>query len=45
MNKTTIGGERRHEYDHYEGYGAGKHTVVESVCSRCHHIRHPKGGE
>jgi hypothetical protein len=32
-------GERRHEYDHYAGYGADAHLKVEPVCSRCHHRR------
>lgn len=29
-------GERRHEYDHYLGYGAEHHYIVESVCTLCH---------
>lgn len=37
-------GERRHEYDHHEGYAIGKHTVVIALCSKCHHRRHPKNG-
>lgn len=32
-------GERRHEYDHYLGYGAGHHLDVQVVCSTCHHKR------
>lgn len=32
-------GERRHEYDHYLGYGPNHHEVVEPVCSKCHHKR------
>jgi hypothetical protein len=32
-------GERRHEYDHYLGYGAGHHLDVQVVCSACHHSR------
>lgn len=32
-------GGRRHEYDHYLGYGAEHHLDVQAVCSRCHHIR------
>ena len=35
-------GERRHEYDHHQGYATGKHTVVIPLCSKCHHERHPK---
>ena len=34
-------GERRHEYDHHQGYATGKHTVVIPLCSKCHHERHP----
>lgn len=37
-------GEKRHEYDHYEGYAIGKHTVVIVRCSTCHHRRHPRNG-
>lgn len=32
-------GERRHEYDHYLGYGAQHHLDVEPVCTTCHHAR------
>jgi hypothetical protein len=32
-------GERRHEYDHYLGYGTGHHLDVQVVCSTCHHKR------
>ena len=32
-------GERRHEYDHYLGYGAAHHYDVEPVCSTCHAAR------
>lgn len=32
-------GERRHEYDHHQGYGAGHHLDVEAVCTTCHHRR------
>jgi hypothetical protein len=32
-------GERRHEYDHYLGYGTGNHLKVQAACSRCHHTR------
>ena len=32
-------GERRHEYDHYRGYGAEEQLSVEAVCSTCHHAR------
>ncbi len=34
-------GDKRHEYDHHEGYAAGKHTVVIVRCSTCHHKKHP----
>ncbi len=30
---------RRHEYDHYLGYGDKQHEIVEVVCSKCHHER------
>jgi hypothetical protein len=29
-------GERRHEYDHHQGYGSEHHLDVESVCTLCH---------
>src|SRR5579872_1157315 len=29
-------GERRHEYDHYLGYGTSHHYDVEPVCTVCH---------
>lgn len=32
-------GERRHEYDHKNGYSADAHYTVESVCTKCHHKR------
>ncbi len=32
----------RHEYDHYLGYSKNNHEDVEVVCSKCHHLRHPK---
>lgn len=35
-------GERRHEYDHYNGYGEGFHLDVVVVCSLCHAIRDSK---
>ena len=34
-------GETRHEYDHYLGYAKENHNKLESVCSKCHHKRHP----
>lgn len=34
-----VPGERRHEYDHYKGYRTGFHTVVQAVCTTCHHAR------
>lgn len=37
-----IGNDRRHEYDHANGYSANNHEVVEAVCSMCHHVRHKK---
>ncbi len=33
---TWSSSERRHEYDHYLGYGAENHMSVESVCTTCH---------
>ena len=35
-------GERRHEYDHYNGFEGKYHETVEVVCSRCHHKREVK---
>jgi len=34
-----LGDDRRHEYDHHNGYAAAHHLDVEPVCSRCHHRR------
>lgn len=31
--------ERRHEYDHHQGYAGDHHEHVEAVCSTCHHER------
>ena len=36
--------KKRHEYDHYLGYGEQNHETVEVVCSSCHHRRHPQNG-
>lgn len=33
---------RRHEYDHYLGYGTEHHEHVQVVCSSCHHARERK---
>lgn len=35
-------GERRHEFDHFEGYAGDKHDVVEVVCTTCHAKRDSK---
>ncbi len=32
-------GERRHEYDHYLGYGMRHQLDVQAVCTTCHHNR------
>jgi hypothetical protein len=32
-------GERRHEYDHYNGYAPEHHFNVEPVCTTCHAAR------
>ncbi len=32
-------GGKRHEYDHYNGYGAAHHEDVEAACSGCHYER------
>ncbi len=32
-------GERRHEYDHHEGYAAEHHGSVQPVCTTCHAAR------
>lgn len=34
-----VKGERRHEYDHFEGYDASSQLAVQAVCTRCHHTR------
>lgn len=34
------GSDRRHEYDHYLGYGPGRNDKVQVVCSLCHAQRH-----
>lgn len=36
---TWKAGERRHEYDHYKGYGRGNHLAVQAVCTVCHYKR------
>lgn len=38
-------GERRHEYDHFLGYGAKHHLDVHAVCSVCHRRRAYRRGE
>jgi hypothetical protein len=38
-------GGRRHEYDHYLGYGATHHEDVEAVCTTCHKTRTDVRGE
>ncbi len=35
-----IGNDRRHEYDHYNGYEGDAKFQVEAVCSLCHAQRH-----
>ena len=37
--------ERRHEYDHHEGYAADKHLAVQAVCASCHARRGWARGE
>lgn len=32
----TKNGDSRHEYDHFKGYGASNHLIVEVVCRKCH---------
>jgi hypothetical protein len=32
-------GERRHEYDHHNGYDAAHHLDVQPVCTSCHSRR------
>ena len=34
-----LGNNRRHEYDHHQGYEAAHHLDVQAVCTRCHHRR------
>lgn len=36
-NPKELKGYRRHEYDHYKGYGKDHHEDVEVRCSKCHH--------
>ncbi len=36
--------DRRHEYDHFMGYAAEFHLVVQAVCTRCHTKRELKRG-
>ena len=38
-------GERRHEYDHYLGYGPAHHLHVQPVCTNYHQQRGLKRGE
>lgn len=38
-------GERRHEYDHHQGYAPEHHEHVESVCTTCHAKRARDRGE
>jgi hypothetical protein len=37
--------ERRHEYDHHQGYAADHHYDVEPVCTLCHRRRCDERGE
>lgn len=39
------GPDRRHEYDHFEGYSAEKQECVQAVCSACHANRSRQRGE
>lgn len=34
-----LGDDRRHEYDHFNGYAAQHHGDVEPVCTKCHSKR------
>jgi hypothetical protein len=40
-----LGGDRRHEYDHYLGYAPEHHEHVQAVCSKCHRRRAVERGE
>lgn len=31
-----FGSDKRHEYDHYQGYAAENHLKVQCVCTSCH---------
>lgn len=42
---SHVGPERRHEYDHYLGYGAEHHEDVQVVCTLCHRRRCDERGE
>ncbi|MEV4975594.1 hypothetical protein [Streptomyces scopuliridis] len=34
-----VPGQKRHEYDHHNGYAPEHHESVEAVCTTCHHTR------
>lgn len=38
------GSDRRHEYHHALGYDEMHHYDVLPLCSRCHHLEHPRNG-
>lgn len=38
-------GDHSHHYDHYKGYLAEAHGVVQGVCIVCHHLRTMARGE
>lgn len=40
-----IGDDKRHEYDHFEGYTAEKQEIVQAVCTKCHSKRSFSRGE
>lgn len=39
-----LGAGRRHEYDHYLGYGSQNHQEVQAVCTICHYAREKERG-
>lgn len=40
-----LGDDRRHEYDHFEGYSGLKQECVQVACSKCHARRARERGE
>lgn len=45
QHTVTSDADRRHEYDHFQGYAPEHHMSVEAVCTRCHKRRGYVRGE